>query len=552
MTFRFGYIFSSRSIRQKELSFEEVRKLISNYSLADCLFFLQEISRKHFLHTSQGGWRSENSDLKSFLSTYIPPSHLQYAEQAASEEGFVSPVSNHGLLSFAVLACSFCSREKVIAGTGNLQQELFSILLSIQGKLFSPVREGPEFPKIFPELNRHVFLELRLQRRWSHDMGRLHAFLTLPEVESKLKEKFPTASVDEFFRKGFSMDGKQFQLAANTTFGAIFYGADFSKLESAAPQLAKIILPLLRLVEISPVELEEKTGCITNFQELASKACLLLTRPAVFWKGTHFIPSFDALFNRTIRDLPYLSYDSRKSIPNPCSRWFGSMFEGYVGWLLKELFRQDGIELIAPYYTKVGTNETEKDILLRFGDIAIAFEIKSSVPDEELQLTGDWNSFVTHLENGTKQVSEAAEAVVQGRAFDSKKNPISSIKLVIPIVLTFETYPFRFPISREFEKRMEFKLKRSVFNKHRPGIVPVQYLDILQLEFIERVFDLQKETDALFEELKRRAYDEKIRHAPLQQLLDEKVSESPSIMDRFVEEAERISTQTLQDYHRSP
>ena len=92
---------------------------------------------------------------------------------------------------------------------------------------------------------------------------------------------------------------------------------------------------------------------------------------------------------------------------------------------------------------------------------------------------------------------------------------------------------------------MEWNLNTSVFYKRRSAIAPLQYLDIQQLELLERLFDLDQEFKQLLEILIHRAFSDEDRHAPLPRLNENRPLRKGGLMERLVEESERFSSATL-------
>ena len=382
-------------------------------------------------------------------------------------------MSNHGILAFTLLAlCNASNSEQIPQDNSQRKRDLFSVLLSIQGELIGKIDRETNIGTIIPPIHISSLIEQRLCRNWGCDIGRLYAITAVPDIESRLKRTLSHASVDDFFVNGFGLSKDEYCIAANVAFGAIFQNVSFDRIGDAPPQIASIILRIMELVHASPEEVTRKAGGISDYRELASKAGLLLSTPAIKLKGRYFIPSIDALFNRLIRDVPHLCWKSRQREFSDSSRWFGAIFEGYAVWLFKTLFNKTEAEVISPYYI----GGSEKDILLKNGTAAIAIEVKSTVPQEGERLIGEWEPLVRTLEKGSQQVFDAAEGLLAGKATYANKTSISKVDFVIPLYVTFDPFPFRSPFSVEFERRMENNLKRAIFNTHRTGIAPVQYL----------------------------------------------------------------------------
>ncbi len=541
----FGYTFTNRCLRSSRRSLESIQRDLSRIPLITVLDFIHKISKRTFWERTHNYSYAENDILLPFLADYVPPVKHSIAYKTAQQEDFCGPTSNYGLLCFAALAYSCCADGDSIPGSTGLNHQLFAILVQLQSRpIPEDITTASNPIRYLPYLIRGMSIERRLQRNWNADLARLHALVSLPECEASLLKGFPTANRDSFFKDACGLTGREYQVAANIIFGAAFYGADFNRLEVEAPRLHAIVAPLLRHVISDLADTRLQIGQISSFDDLLEKSARLLSKPAVQIGSRIFVYSFDALFNRAIRDLPYVGFAARNGnlhSSNNASRYFGRLFEGYVRWLIEEWFGDQGAIIYSPYYD---SNGCERDVAVQIGDIFIAFETKSGGASD-LQLTsGDIAIVRGANKTVVKQVSTGAASLRAGTATDEHRRAIPAARLVIPCALTFENLPISDPFHPEFERRLEWDLGISAF-RERNGILPVQFLDIQQLELCELLFDLPSDKKGLAELLAYRSKNGETRYRSLGELSE--IRRSPIVMSKLSAESEATSSIFLAD-----
>jgi len=77
-------------------------------------------------------------------------------------------------------------------------------------------------PEQFPFATRVVLANISNQNRWSYDMGRLHALLTVPEIADGLDG----LTVREWFLRRLNVDGEDYECVATILLGSAFHQAD--------------------------------------------------------------------------------------------------------------------------------------------------------------------------------------------------------------------------------------------------------------------------------------------------------------------------------------
>jgi hypothetical protein len=185
---------------------------------------------------------------------------------------------------------------------------------------------------------------------------------------------------------------------------------------------------------------------------------------------------------------------------------FGLLFEAYIRWLFGRWFGGSQVDVVAPYFIRtIDGNWREKDVALLLGQVAYPFEIKALVPPLRLRQSGeltDWLSYFTHI---ASQVTEAAEAMVDGRAFYADcSTRLSDVKKAFPCAVTYETTPFRQPLVIPFESALSTKLGRNLF-VDGDSIGPLQLFDVEAIESWDEFFDLPSDSERLLTLLQRRA-----------------------------------------------
>lgn len=550
-----GYIFTSRGLRFPERCFEELADQLGTVPTETALQFLHELAKINFWTTSHGGWNRPDADTPGFINEYLPSeprNYHRFALAAARKADFESPVCNHGLLGFAAMVSLFCSKNESIPLNQALRRRLFVIVLHIQNHLLDEYKSPKDIPKVLPSLIRHMTLELRLQRKWECELGRLHGLVSLPEAETRLRAKFPEQTTDSFFRDSCGLTGKEYQVAANVIFGAIMHEADFDRLPEAAPHLNRIVQPLLKYSTSDIAAIGTDLGCVNSYEQLAQQTVKLLAHPSIQFRARHYVFSFDALFNRLIRDLPYIGFESRTIGPiaskSQAARYFGSLFEGYVVWLLRRFF-QEPIHIYSPYYDH---QNCERDFAISIGGHFLIFEVKSGGVSEAQLLASRPIDYVESLRGVTKQVFSGAKSLVEGTALDFQRKPVPAAHSVVPCCITFEPIPFREPYSHELEGRLEFILNQDVFHE-RNGILPVQFIDIQEIEMFDNFFDLPSDRIQLANALLKRARNRDARNTPFSRLMFD--AELPvrerTMLKQLTEEAEGSTAQYLKEVSKA-
>jgi len=208
------------------------------------------------------------------------------------------------------------------------------------------------------------------------------------------------------------------------------------------------------------------------------------------------------------------------------------------------------VRLTTNYWISQPGGPAERDIVAIRGETAYLFEVKATVPAMKIRQFGSLEDLVALHRKAGQQAYTAAEALISGNAFEDKnlRSPLPKPKRVVPCAITYEFLAIRWPYSDFFERALEEAVGRPLFSG-RDGILPVQTLDIQQVEVWDDLFSLPVEVGRLFQALERRALDPSKRYRALPE--DSRNSfradyvENPGVVRRMVDAAEQAAGRRL-------
>ncbi len=401
-------------------------------------------------------------------------------------------------------------------------------------------------------------------------MARLHAIVSRPEVGELLAQREGGRTINDWFKERFGLTACNYREVAQALAG---YAGRFNP---DAPHPTHLWLDLdafckcfpgedqavARLVQLATTT-PEAVKAAAKFEYSSFSAVLfdsndlLLLRPLLQVGRRHLVTSFDGIFGKFVRGLPYLamaaaeqaglSGNALQAVRAPV----GYIFEGYAAWLASERFRSSPVKVIKNYRIKAehlpkDHTDPERDLLLILGEIGFCVEVKAKVPPRSLRATGDLHMVAELLEGLSRQAVTAADALTKGSCYTADGTHIPRLRKAYPTVLVFDHFPARFPLSDAFEAALEDHLQRSLF-RDGPDIGPLQVFDIDSYEDWDKAYRLPEEANLLFDALKGRASAPWLRYESLTELRKQKDGIQPSwssIMDKLCDESEALLCRT--------
>jgi hypothetical protein len=501
-------------------------------------------------------WKPATKDQETLVNDLVPPNAQRRALALFDDDDFFSPFSEISVLALIGLLCRYATvRGAVSVDTRNGQRALFRALLALQESTFPDDFLDLPIPEQFPFATRVILANISNQNRWSYDMGRLHALLTVPEIADGLDG----LTVREWFLRRLNVDGEDYECVANILLGSAFHQADYSRLSQQAPAVYQRMVPLLRLSTTTPEGVAHGLNTVNaqaepaHLSDAVRHSNVLLVRPMIRLGEKLICTSSRTLFNKLHRGLPYLCLEARTHPDEDKTRprdEFGYIFESYVIWLMKQWIAGREVRLTTNYWISQPGGPAERDIVAIRQETAYLFEVKATVPAMKIRQFGSLEDLVALHRKAGQQAYTAAEALISGNALEDKNltSPLPKPKQVVPCAITYEFLAIRWPYSDFFEHALEEAVGRPLFSG-RHGILPVQTLDIQQVEVWDDLFSLPVEVDRLFQALERRALDPFKRYRALPE--DSRNSfrgdyvENPGVVRRMVDAAEQASGRRL-------
>lgn len=556
---RIAITCTSRNIFDEKLTLQEVIGIISPLNRGEAVALCAEWNRWNtWVLFHHGTWKPAEKDRQKFLDDLVPPNAQRRAMAVLEDDDFVSPFSEVSVLALIGLLCRYATDtggESV--DTRHNQRALFRALLALQDSIFPDNFLDLPVPEQFPFAVRVTLANICVQNRWAYDMGRLHALLTVPDIGHALSGM----TVREWFLKRLNVDGNDYECVVNTLLGSAFYQADYSKLPQQAPALYRRMSLLLQLSTTTPEDVThglDKTQPQTepsHLSDAAAHASVLLVRPMIRLGEKLICTSSRNLFNKIHRGLPYLcleartSPDEKKALPRI---EFGLIFEAYIVWLMRQWVTGGNTRLVTNYWIPHPDGSAERDIVVINGETGYVFEVKATVPAMKIRQLGSLQDLVALHKKAADQAYTAAKALIGGEAFEDKEltRPLPQLKRVVPCAITYEFLAVRWPYSDSFENALQQSVGKPLFSGEA-GILPLQILDVQQIELWDDLFKLPREIGRLLHALEMRALNPMKRYRDLP---EEKRNsfrsdyvENPGIVRKMVDEAEETAGLRLKE-----
>lgn len=571
---QFGIFFTAKSILRKKLTLAEVRRLLGDLDQKSALNWAAEHSIGNHLHIAQHfSWRSTKENFAKLVEDMLPSEYHTRAWKEFEDERFISPFSELGFVLLFALICRYCpATGGQTLDSPTHRWKLTQALLAVQDSFIPEdlIRKASEangneltatLKQQFPYVTRMVLANTTLQNKWAYDMGRLHAFTSIPEIGGLLASKNKGMTVAEWFERRLNIPAIDYEVMTNVQFGASIYRADVGALRTQFPSMADSIEKLVSLASITPAEVIKDRPEPLSLYDIGNDAESLLIRPLIKVENRYLVSSVANLFNKFHRGLPYLALEARQLAGTSeamadARAEFGAIFQGYVTWLFTRWFAGTGVEIVPEYWVAGcgilgrGGEPYERDLLLIHEDIGYVFEIKAAVPSLAMRRRSKIADYRDSLQEVTKQAYHAAQALIEGKAFlDAEmKSPIPKLKRVYPCGVGYEFNALRWPYSDFFERSLEFALAASTF-RNTESIAPVQYLDIQQIEMLDDMYQLPNQISDLFAMLRTRAEDPLLRYCSFHALAEFRTDfdRVPGLVRKLVDEAEQSTSKRLDE-----
>jgi hypothetical protein len=546
-----GVTFTGEEIFREKVGVPGARALLSPLDLWDVLEFCAMLNAVNQISVYEAGggskWKSEGGQrlLARLLKDLLEPVYHPRAWKLYNASPRFSPLVGAAINGVIGLACRWCQerggeRLKSIRYRRNVTRVLFAL----QGELMNKVKlahiaDEAGLREAFPYVARSILANKTANM--PHDLGRLHALVSRPEV-GKVSVRKNGHSVDDWFKENIGLPVSQYQCVM-TALAA--YAGQF-KADAPRPehlwlnmdafvnemgQWCAEVRALIETAQTTPQSLIENWPEPKELADAVYGADYLLVRPLLCVANRHLVTSFEAVFANFLRGLTYLStrVAERKkctsgiNLTKEARGGFGPIFEGYLCWLVHQWFGGTGIAIIEDYRIntlKKGKTPPQGDLLLVCDGVGYAMEVKAIVPSRQMRKGGELQIMVDKLvpiEDGTPdpnglilQARRLAKGLVAGAAVQSDGTPIPALKKVFPIGVVFEL-PLPYPFTNPLESDIERACGEKAF-QHSDGIAPFQMFEIEAFEELDEVFEMPSDAAAVLSALQKRANAQEFRY----------------------------------------
>jgi hypothetical protein len=549
--------FTGKEVFNESLNLTDAKLLLESLNPTDVLRLCALLNAFHQISAYQfrrDGYRTPEAEasLKWLLEQLLHPDYQKTALEKIyrkSAPRHFSPLNGAAINGVMGLACRWCPKDRGHRlNSIEHGQNVARVLFALQGAMMAKenvvsIEDVTGQRAAFPDFVKNILANQPV--RVEHDLGRLHAFASRPEIAGRSEHKPEEEMlIDKWFTDKFGLSVLEYQCCFTALSG---YASKFvqdnhvSQLHLRLDRFLNLlngprdrVEELLRLAETTPERVVEETDEPKQLADAVFCIDHLLVYPLLKIGDIHLVTSFEAVFSKFIRGLPYLAtLKAEQSKPGGggavrfgSRAGFGKIFEGYAGWLAHQWFDGSDVKIIEDYRVQLPGRKmsgfAQRDLLLIRDDVGYAIETKAIVPNLDLRKTGDLEEIVRKIvprkddgsidPNGLVfQARTAAEALTAGTAFlKDEKTPIPLLRRVFPIGIVFEQLPLRFYNSKPFEMDVVKAYGSDVF-RDSGKIAPIQFFDIQEFEEWDIVFDMPSEAGLLLVALEKRAYNEILR-----------------------------------------
>ena len=532
----------------KRLSVADVKALLSPLDRNDVLLFCAYLNGVNETGIGPGvAWdRPEHVQrLQVLLNSLLPQVYHKKALRLAATSKPFAPLVSSALRALMKLACLWCPPTGGKHLSVRYRQNVGKVLFGLQGALVNEVPVGKAdldwIYRAFPAVTRCILANPRLDL--GHDTGRLHGIIARQAVGALLEKEHDGLTVDAWFKREFQVSAKDYRRIAQGLAGYAgrfaarpqnldFLWLDFVPFRNSFPGLEKQVQFIWEIAEATVDEVvASQTAEPTSLSEVVyDPKDVLLVKPLLGVGERHLVTSYDAVFSKFVRGLPYLAYAvaQKRGVTGGKLQMgardpTGRIFEGYVRWLTRERFCGSDVKVFCSYQINApqqrkGHANPEGDVLLIVGDIAYPIEVKAKVPTLADRASGDLVCLAKLVDDLSLQAATAAVALVKGECRSEDGSQIPPVQKAYPCLLVFERFPIRFPFADAFEQELSKKPNRSSIFTDSPTAGPLQVFDIDSYEDWDKAYRLPSETAQLFDALQKRATTSWLRYESLLQI----------------------------------
>jgi hypothetical protein len=501
------------------------------------------------IHEAGGSskWKSEGGRrlLARLFEDLLEPVYHPRAWRLYEASPQFSPLVGAAINGVISLACRWCQerggrRLNSIRYRRNVTKVLFALQEELVNKLkLAHIADEAGLRAAFPYAPRSMLANKTVNI--PHDLGRLHALVTRPEV-GKVSVRKNGHSVDDWFKENIGLPASQYEcLMTALAASAARFKAEAPRRDdlwlnmdaflNAVGQSSVEVRALIETAQTTPQSLIADSPEPKELADAVYGADYLLVRPLLCVGNRNLATSFEAVFANFLRGLTYLSSrvaerkagTSDLSLTKGARGGFGPIFEGYVCWLVNEWFGGTGIAVVEDYQIKTlkkGETPPQGDLLLVCDGVGYAIEVKAIVPSRQMRKVGELQVMVDKLvpsNNGTPdpnglilQARRLAKGLVAGAGVQGDGTPLPALKQVFPIGVVFEL-PLSYPFTNPLESDIERACNEKAFH-HSDGIAPFQMFEIDAFEELDEVFDMPSEATAVLSALQKRANAQELRY----------------------------------------
>jgi hypothetical protein len=574
-----GVTFTGEEIFRKKVGVPDARALLSPLDLWDVLEFCAMLNAVNQISVYEAGggskWKSEGGQrlLARLLKDLLEPVYHPRAWKLYNASPRFSPLVGAAINGVIGLACRWCQerggrRLNNIRYRRNVTRVLFALQGELVNKEVAQIADEAGLRAAFPFVVRSILANKTANI--PHDLGRLHALISRPEV-GKVSVRKNGHSVDDWFKENIGLPVSQYQcvMTALAAYAGQFK-ADAPRpehlwlnMDAFVNEVGQSCAEVRALIETAQTTPQSLVADWPEPKELADAvygADYLLVRPLLCVANRHLVTSFEAVFANFLRGLTYLStrVAERKkgtsgiNLTKEARGGFGPIFEGYVCDLAHQWFGGTGIAIIEDYQIKTlkkGETPPRGDLLLLCDGVGYAMEVKAIVPSRQMRKGGELQVMVDKLvplkkgapdPNGLiRQARRLARGLLAGEGVQSDGTPIPGLKEVFPIGVVFEL-PLSYPFTNPLESDIERACGEKAF-QHSDGIAPFQMFEIEAFEELDEVFNMPSEATAVLAALQKRANTLELRYQGFEathgcRRADRK--EKPGLLQALAEESE--------------
>ena len=190
-----GVTFTGEEVFREKLDIASAKILLSPLDLSEVIEFCALLNAVNQISIYEvGGWKSVGGSeiLERLLKDLLDPVYHQRARAVAQTSLPFAPLSGAAVNGLIGLACRWCANPGRPLTRIRYRRNVTRVLFALQGELIDKqkvVRIGDEdgLRQAFPYIARAVLSNKAV--KMEHDLGRLHALVSRPEIDETLKKR---------------------------------------------------------------------------------------------------------------------------------------------------------------------------------------------------------------------------------------------------------------------------------------------------------------------------------------------------------------------------